>query len=58
MMFSRLAQLRQWTQDNGEKAALFGILFGISLVLFFKLVVFILVASALIVYAAMCFMGE
>lgn len=55
---NRSIAAREWIQNNGEKSALIGLLVGVSLVLFFKLYVFILVAGSLIAYGIYCLMEE
>lgn len=57
-IFIRLLALREWIQNNGEKAALVGVLIGVSLVLFFKVFVFVLVAGSLIGYGLYSLMEE
>ncbi len=45
-----VTDLRIWLQENGEIAALFGLIVGIFVVLFFKLFVFLFVLGGLIGY--------
>jgi len=46
---SKVATLRDFVRNNGEKAAGIGFLFGIFLVLFFKLVIIAAAVTAVII---------
>ena len=45
--------LRIWVQEHGERAALIALVAGVSLVLFFKLVLILLIIAALICFAVL-----
>lgn len=47
---SYFGSVRTWLSNNGEISALFGLITGVIVVLFFKLVVFLAVVAGLVAY--------